>query len=64
MTASRSRCGRGASEPRTGAACEDCQAYRATLRKIGLIVDLRGSSDDDKLADIGGELDARRAPIE
>lgn len=48
----------------TGAACEDCQAYRATLREIGLILDLRGPSDEDKLADIGGELDACRAPIE
>lgn len=44
--------------------CEHCRAYRATLREIGLILDLRGSSDADKLADIGGELDACRAPIE
>lgn len=44
--------------------CERCEAYRATLREIGLILDLRNLSDETKVADIGGELDACTAPID
>lgn len=46
------------------AACAHCQAYWETLREIGLILDLRGPSDEDKLADTGGDLDTCQAPIE
>lgn len=44
--------------------CERCEAYRATLREISLILDLRSLSDETKVADIGGELDACTASFD